>query len=74
MSVLQGGDAAVRLALLNAPVLQGLANASAAMMWAACVEASEADGAYADVASFGQKVANLGSSISGAVFAETFGF
>ena len=74
LSVLQAGDAVVRLSLLNANVLQALANASAALLWASCVEASEADGGYADVAAFGKKVASMGSSISSAVFAEAFGF
>ena len=74
LSVLQAGDAVVRLSLLNANVLQALANASAALLWASCVEASEADGGYADVAAFGNKVASMGSSISSAVFAEAFGF
>ena len=74
LSVLQAGDAVVRLSLLNAPVLQALANASAALLWASCVEASEADGGYADVAAFGKAVTKLGSAVSAAIFAEQFGF
>ena len=74
LSVLQAGDAAVRLSLLNAPVLQALVNASAALLWASCVEASEEDGGFADVAAFGKTVTNLGSAVSAAIFAEQFGF
>ena len=74
LSVLQAGDAVVRLSLLNANVLQALANASAALLWASCVEASEADGGYADVAAFGKAVTKLGSAVSAAIFAEQFGF
>jgi len=71
LSVLQAGGAEARRQLLETPILRALATASAAQLWACCLETTERD--VSSVAALARELVDCCSSVSAVMFTMAIG-